>query len=370
MVDTVKKNRKIVMLTLTHCCNLRCTYCYETHGEMRLEYDHMIDIIEHEFRNSDGFDEIEFDLFGGEPFLEFCSIKKIVNYVKNRQLNKPYCFFASTNGTLIHGEIKNWLSCQKNFYCGLSYDGTPSMQDINRSNSSERIDLKFFKEMYKEQEIKMTISKETLPKLYEGVVFLEDFGFSVSCNLAYGIDWSDQENALTLEHQLKKLISRYLKNPEIKPCRLLRNNIDNLSRRLDKNFVYCGAGTSMISYDVDGKSYPCQFFMPLSCGEEKAKHSNSIKFHQSIIPNELLDTKCRCCVIKNICPTCYGANYVESNNIYKHSDSYCKLTKIITKAKSYFRAQQWELGQIKLSKDDEIAMLNSILIIQNKLDLQ
>ena len=364
-----KPKRKTVILTLTNQCNLNCSYCYEEHNTTKANYENIIKIIEKEFQKEDEFDEIEFDLFGGEPFLEFEMIKRIINFVETKCWTKPYLFFATTNGTLVHGKIKDWLQKQKNFHCGLSYDGNPAMQDINRTNSSKLIDLDFFKENYPEQEIKMTISEKTINNLYDGIVYLEDYGFNVSCNLAYGIDWSNHNNSIVLEQQLMLLIQRYLKNPHIVPSRLLESNIDDLSRKINKNHIYCGAGTAMAAYDVKGNGYPCQFFMPISCGEEKAKKSKSIKFPKNVIPNELIDEKCRECVIKNVCPTCYGANYVEFGNIFSHSESYCKLTKIITKAKAYLRAEQWKQGHLYLSKDEEIAMLKSITIIQKELKI-
>ncbi|MBF0235601.1 MAG: hypothetical protein HQK65_21575 [Desulfamplus sp.] len=209
----------------------------------------------------------------------------------------------------MQGEIKKWLENQSNFYCGLSFDGTPEMQNINRSNSSTKIDLAFFKRYYPDQEIKMTISKYTLDHIYEGVLYLERLGFNVSCNLAYGIDWSDETYSQILERELMKLIDYYLNNPQITPCRILKSNIDQLVSRQDKTFPYCGAGTALVAYDIDGKSYPCQLFMPISCGIEKAGNSENIKFHRGEIPQTQVEQKCLKCVVKNICPTCFGANY-------------------------------------------------------------
>lgn len=46
------------------------------------------------------------------------------------------------------------------------------MHNVNRSNSYDDIDLDFFLEMYPEQDVKMTVSRETLPHLAEGVIEL------------------------------------------------------------------------------------------------------------------------------------------------------------------------------------------------------
>lgn len=362
--------RKYLTITLTESCNLSCIYCYENHKSFNcMQLNTLKKIIESEMCVENDYDEIEIGLFGGEPFLKFDLIKEIYDYIITLNSNKKYIFFASTNGTLVHGEIKEWLKTHPFFICGLSYDGTPEMNDINRTNSSNLIDLDFFKNQYPNQPIKMTISKQTLSTLAEGVIYLHDKGFSVSCNLAYGLDWSDKMNVSNLERELMKLIDYYLNNPDIEPCSLINMPIHNIAliQKRPKYMRYCGAGISNIAYHINGTSYACQFFTPLSVGEEKAKESLNLTFYDESIPKEMIEEKCQHCVVQSICPTCYGSNYAATGNIYVHDDNYCKMTKIIMKARSYFKARQWKLGQLNLSSDEEILLLKSIQIIQENL---
>lgn len=369
IADTKKKT---VTLTLTENCNLNCVYCYEEHkANRKMSLETAKKIILAEMNKDDGFEFVYLDFFGGEPFLQFETLKEIVAFVKEQRFRKPYIMFATTNGTLIHGEVQKWLlenlDC---FVIGLSLDGTKQMHDINRCNSFDKIDLEFYKKYYPAQGVKMTISDKTLPMLFDGVKFCHDNGLVCNCNLAFGIDWSNEENQEILSRELMKLIDYYLAHPEIKPCSLLDTDIiklgyDNIS---EKNQKWCGAGTHMNTYDVDGNVYPCQFFMPLSAGEEKSKKAKDIVFHKDI-PAELLDDKCKDCVVKAACPTCYGSNYVSTGNLYKKDDNMCKLTKITLKARSYLRARQWEMGQLKLTEEEEQVLLRSVLKIQNELSV-
>lgn len=362
---------KVATITLTQKCNLACTYCYEHYKSQKvIDFETAKAIIDSEFAKLDEKERIEFDLFGGEPFLEFELIKRVTEYICSVKGNKQCQVFATTNGTLVHGEIQEWLrthSCC--FVCGLSLDGTREMHNINRSNSYDDIDLEFFLEMYPEQDVKMTISKETLPNLAEGVIELHRKGFLVSCNLAYQIDWSAKENLELLNRELLKLIDFYIENPDIEPCSMLEMGITNIGTTEDEALRFCGAGLSMHSYDVDGRVYPCQFFMPLSVGEEKAKKANEIVFPESVIAPELLDEKCRDCVIRSACPNCYGSNYASTGNIFNRDDNMCKLTKLILKARSYFRALQWKKGQLKGNEDEIQATLNAIIKIQENLKI-
>ena len=61
--------------------------------------------------------------------------------------------------------------------------------------------------------------------LADGVIALHKKGFLVSCNLAYGLDWSNPENADILNRELHKLIAFYLENPDIEPCSMLEMDI-------------------------------------------------------------------------------------------------------------------------------------------------
>lgn len=365
-----KTKRKYLTITLTESCNLSCIYCYENHKSANcMDIDTLKKIIELEMCADNDYDEVEIGLFGGEPFIKFDLIKDIYEYITTLNSSKKYIFFASTNGTLVHGEIKDWLKTHPFFVCGLSYDGTSEMNDINRSNSSKLIDLDFFKKQYPNQPIKMTISHNTLLSLAEGVIYLHNKGFDVNCNLAYGMDWSDKGNIDNLERELTKLIDYYLEHPNIQPCSLLNMPINNISLMYKKHrfMRYCGAGISSTAYHTDGTAYACQFFTPLSVGKEKAKKSLDLIFYDESIPEKYIEKKCRECVIQSVCPTCYGSNYAATGNIYIHDDNYCKMTKIIIKARSYFKAKQWQLGQLNLNPKEEQALLRSIQIIQNNL---
>lgn len=213
----------------------------------------------------------------------------------------------------------------------------------------------------------MTISQETLPYLSEGVIDLHKKGFLVSCNLAYEIDWSAEENISILTNELKKLIEYYLKNPNIEPCSMLEMPIACLDENSTFAVRYCGAGQHMSTYDIDGENYPCQYFMPLSIGTERAVLSQKIVFPGDNFSKDLLDEKCRDCIIQSCCPNCFGANYACTGDIYKRDENMCRLTKIMIKARSYFKAKQWELGQLKETGEELQSFLHAIVKIQNEL---
>lgn len=362
---------RVVTITLTQQCNLACSYCYEHHKtRSAMDFITAKSIIDAELKNTADDEAIEFDLFGGEPFLEFNLVQAITSYICQSKGKKKCTIFATTNGTLVHGEIQDWLVQHKScFVCGLSLDGTREMHNANRSNSYDDIDLNFFLTQYPQQDVKMTVSKESLPHLAEGVIDMHRKGFLVSCNLAYEIDWSASENINILSRELYKLIDFYLENPEIEPCSMLGMGIHAIAADADITPRFCGAGKYMRAYDVDGKVYPCQFFMPLSIGQERAASIKGIELPDDYLPQEQLDEKCRHCVICSICPNCFGANFASTGNIYHRDGNLCRLTKVIIKARSFFKARQWELGQLHESESDQQALLRAIVMIQENLNV-
>ena len=168
----------VFMMITNENCNLNCTYCYEHHKtDSLMSFETAKLIIDNELATSNDGETYEIEFFGGEPFLNFKLIKEIVEYVKSTYSHLKVYFNASTNGTLIHGEIKEWLLNNKDIFApGLSLDGTREMHNLNRpfknSNigSYDFIDIDFFRS-YENAHAKMTVSPATLPKMTEGMIF-------------------------------------------------------------------------------------------------------------------------------------------------------------------------------------------------------
>lgn len=359
-----EENIKTVVLILTHGCNLNCVYCYEHNkGEPFMELEKAKQIIESEMNAEDGYDRT-FEFFGGEPFLEFKKIVELHNYLSNKKWEKKWSVIITTNGTLVDKEIQDWLVQNKNtVQVALSADGTPYMHNINRSNSYESIDFGFFAKRW--SIAKMTISSQTLPYLSEGIIHLHNLGFkTVTSNLAFGIDWSEEKNLSIFATELHKLANFYIENPQITPANIMDLQIefiDPISRTTATR--YCGAGVQMIAYEVNGEYYPCHTFAPISVGNDIAKKSKALAFEKKI-SLEKLDEKCRNCIVANVCPNCYGINFSTTGNMYSKDESYCRMIKVQFLANAYFKYKQYEAGQLDLTPESEYRLLNNINLVQ------
>ena len=320
--------RRTCMLMITHACNLNCNYCYEPHkGHRYMELDLAKSIISREAQfvlESDEFDELGIDLMGGEPFTNFALIKDVVEWLETGSIRVPWICYVGTNGTLLSDEVKGWLQRHKNsiVVCA-SDDGDEQMQLTNRGTQNFDIDLRFFKELWPRQPLHMTVSKETLPSLAEGVLNIQRKGYEVDVSLAQGINWT-LEDAFVYREQLCKLKDTYLKDVSLIPINVLRRFVGVYSSAdVDrKQGKWCGAGKYMATYDIDGKMYGCHMFTPLVLGSDKALLADAVEWDS---PRCTTDHYCDRCVLRSFCPTCAGFNYKYRNDIAERDKCRCPM---------------------------------------------
>lgn len=327
-------------LIITDGCNLNCVYCYEHNKQARMmNFDTAKSIIDAEF--SKQFDFYNISFFGGEPFLNFPLIKRISEYIWNSEMSSKCKISVSTNGTMFDSEIRSWLTQNSHrFFIGLSLDGTEETQNRNRSNSSSLIDLDFILSL-KEVYIKATVSPYTIDHLFDDVKYLYSLGVEFTINLALDYKW-DMSNLDIFAKQMIKIVDWTLENDPPFLCRLLDVPMESVSPDSPKTVPkYCGAGTKLITYDVDGRRYPCQMFAPMSFKKDQL----AVEFTE-YIDICALDKKCQVCPLVAGCPTCYGANYNEFGNLYSKNLFICR-TVII----QYIAASNYWIRHIKAECD-------------------
>ena len=341
-----KKNKKklsrTIQITISERCNLNCVYCYEHEKDLtHLDVEKIKSIINESFRDSEEYSSIEFDFHGGEIALFFETIRETCEWLWKQPIKKSYICFASTNGTLIHGEMQKWFEKNRErFKLGVSLDGTRGMHNLNRSDSFDKIDLDFFLKNYPEQPCKMTVSKETLPHITEGIRFLHEKGFRVNANLAYGLDWTKDLLGVYRE-QLTELADFYLQNPDLNLVNLLAVPVWSVGvnamhpEKLERR-KWCGTGDPMICYSPEGKKYPCQAFLPSTGIKDGDKLFQDVDFEDFSL---FQDPKCDQCPFLPACPACYAHNYMATQNFGLRPIGLCNFRKVEALAASYLQGK-------------------------------
>ncbi len=108
---------KALCLHIAHDCNLRCRYCFAHGGEYMGKRELMspevgkkaIDFV---IRESGARRNIEIDYFGGEPLMNFETVKEITEYAKEegKKHNKNFRFTITTNGVLLDDKKMEYIN--------------------------------------------------------------------------------------------------------------------------------------------------------------------------------------------------------------------------------------------------------------------
>lgn len=364
----LKTMTKTIVLTITEACNLNCIYCYEDYKcNKSMDFKTAISIIDNELRQLPKDVCLDVSYIGGEPFLNFDLIKRVYEYYEQKNV-KNIKYTCSSNGTLVHGEIKEWVKTHfPKFSYNLSLDGIKCVQDYNRSNSFDMIDLEFYLELYKDKSfVKMTLHPDTIGYLAESVKYMHSLGIHVVANCAYGVDWTDENTLNVYKEQLVELIAFYLDNPNLTPCSILSQNINVLAYETSYK-PWCGID-KMTVFDVKGKGFPCHFFQDVTLGKELASNIPKLDYSNLV---EYMDEECKKCKFISICPTCLGSNYKANGCFGKRDMNVCKTFKLQLYANAllnFKKIEKYGLANIGLNEVEQMELYKGICKIQEFID--
>lgn len=320
-------SRKLCIST-NSTCNLNCIYCYEREKEY-LEFDEseaivIIDRILNEATEKG----TKIKLHGGEPFLVFRKIRHLCETIWAKNYPEKYRFHITTNGTLIHGEIQDWLFKNRDkIVIKLSLDGNRESSEINRPHSFDQIDFAFFVKTWPNLRVNMTVSPQTLPFMYENVKYIHSLGIKdIISHFALRTDWSGCSLEKTMYQQLIQISDYYLDHPDIQPWHLFGQDIGRTLYTKKRCVSSCNIGQEL-AYDFQTRQYyPCYMCFPSMAGEETSKELLDIDFTN---PDNIEEEVCLKCPFLNICSTCYAENYISRGAISRRDMSLCKYLKII-----------------------------------------
>jgi len=130
---------KQLILQVTQQCNLRCSYCaysgsydsQRTHSNQRMQLETAKKAIDFFLGRNNELADVIIGFYGGEPLLEFDLIRHCVEYAKGQVEGKRLRFNMTTNGTLLSGDIAEYL-VKNGFGLSISLDGSKDEHDANR----------------------------------------------------------------------------------------------------------------------------------------------------------------------------------------------------------------------------------------------
>ena len=133
---------KALCLHVSHDCNLRCRYCFADEGAYHsvretMSFETAKAAIDFLLRESGSRKVLEVDFFGGEPLMNFETVKNTVRYAKEEgaKRGKKFLFTTTTNGLLLDDEIIGFFNEEMENVV-LSLDGRREVHDAVRKTVS------------------------------------------------------------------------------------------------------------------------------------------------------------------------------------------------------------------------------------------
>jgi len=268
---------KALCLNIAHTCNLSCRYCFAGEGSYggedslmspevgKVAIDFLLD-------NSGGRKRLEVDYFGGEPLLNFETVKETTAYARQRarETGVEFGFTLTTNGLLLTEDVINYLQAE-GFSVILSLDGRKEVHDRMRRSpggdpSYEKVKerlLNFLARWNGNYYVRGTFTSYNLD-FSKDVAHMVDLGFrNISLEPAVSSpedDWAlSQKDLPYLEKEYERLAEYYLqKLHEKDPFDFFHFAVD-LDRGpcVYKRLSGCGAGNEYLAVTPTGELYPC-----------------------------------------------------------------------------------------------------------------
>lgn len=242
-------------ISITNKCNLKCSYCYERH--LNTKYGCITDetkTVIADFINRQNNASTVY-LFGGEPLLYKDTVKYYCENVKAEQ------FVITTNGTLLDEEFIKWCS-EKKITINMSHDG---IECTERGVDTVLLDanLKLLLKYQPETLVQLVYTEETLPKLYNNVIYLKNLGVKkVSATMDSFCTPEDSDGfGDILREQWRKIAE--IPDLFVYELAVKKKNI------LEKKRSICEICRDKMFINWDGQIYPCVQFQNLAeyrCG--------------------------------------------------------------------------------------------------------
>ncbi|MFV0519012.1 MAG: thioether cross-link-forming SCIFF peptide maturase [Lachnospirales bacterium] len=348
--DTVVK---ALCLHIAHDCNLKCEYCFAEEGEyhggkrslMSAEIGKKaLDLL---FEKSGTRRNLEVDLFGGEPLINFEVVKEIVDYGREleKNSNKKFRFTLTTNGTLLNDDnIEYIVKNMSNVV--LSIDGRKEVNDRVRYDYSNKGTYDKIVEKFQNVAtlrnqtnyyVRGTFTRYNLD-FAEDVMHLAELGFKqisvepvvTEIERPYSIR---EEDLPQIFAEYEKLANYIIKSREEgKWFNFFHFMIDlNHGPCLIKRVVGCGAGSEYLAVTPTGELYPCHQFVGVEnylLGDVYKGVVNEVTTTEFSACNIYAKDECRNCWNKFYCSGGCSANAKQQNDdIYKPYEIGCEMQK-------------------------------------------
>jgi len=340
--NKIKPAVKAMCLNIAHDCNLKCEYCFASQGNFKGERSLMsFEVGKKSFdylvKSSGKRVNLEVDFFGGEPLMNFETIKKLVDYGRSleEKNNKRFRFTITTNGVLLDDEKIDYINENMDNVV-LSIDGRKSVNDRMRKTVNDKgsydIIVKNFKNLVDKRGKKDYFARGTYTAynldFAEDVKHMRELGFE-KISVEPVVTKPEEKYALKDEHvellkkEYEKLAKMYIESfpDKNKAFQFFHFNVElDGGPCIYKRSIGCGAGTEYVAVTPEGDFYPCHQFVGekefiIGNTDDGITNETVIEMFRNVSVNE--KPKCKECWAKYYCSGGCHANAYNFNKDFK-----------------------------------------------------
>ncbi|MDD2493817.1 MAG: thioether cross-link-forming SCIFF peptide maturase [Tissierellia bacterium] len=340
--NKIKPAVKAMCLNMAHDCNLKCEYCFASQGNFKgkrslMSYEVGKKAFDYLVKSSGKRVNLEVDFFGGEPLMNFDTIKNLVEYGRSleEKHNKKFRFTITTNGVLLDDDKIDYIN-ENMSNVVLSIDGRKDVNDrmrktVNDKGSYDTI-INNFKKFVSKRGDKDYFARGTYTSynldFAEDVKHLNEIGFDI-ISVEPVVAKPEEKYALKDEHieilkkEYEKLAKYYI---DSYPDKNKRFQFYHFNIELDggpciyKRSIGCGAGTEYVAVTPEGDFYPCHQFVGekefiIGNVDEGITNEEVVSKFRNVSVNE--KPTCRQCWAKYYCSGGCHANAYNFNKDFK-----------------------------------------------------
>lgn len=340
-------------VNVSQACNLRCRYCFAGNGAFGqppalMTVETAKRTVDFFLQHSGKYNDLSLCFFGGEPLLNFNTMRQTVDYAEQRaeDSDKTFRFNVTTNGTLLSAPVRRFLTAHR-FGVIVSIDGSRDVHDamrpfINGQGSYDTIrdHLDAFQKELRPNEAAWTL-RATFTRYHlrfaDQVFHLASLGFQdisvepcTSDDPDLGIGWAELP---TLKAEYTNFTERYLE--AIRAGQRFsffhfRVMLDQ-TKRGTQRLTQCGAGNGYLAVSASGKLYPCHRLVGLEQYQIGSVHEGIMHpEHRELFASTHVNSKslCRKCWARYICGGgCHACAIQFNGNISMPYELECALVK-------------------------------------------
>jgi len=347
----------IIVVTLR--CDHICVYCHASAQNIKsinldMEIDTAKQVVNRIFESPGPDIVIEFQ--GGEPLLNFDTVKFIIEYAqeKNKMINKKLLISLVTNLSTMNNERLKYL-CKKKISLCTSIDGPEALHNKNRKVlfqlNSYKNTIRWFKTIQREYFGKVIYRPNALATItrysfsypeeivneyvklgLEGIHLRQLNPFGLAKKAWQRIGYSAQEFIDFYKKAFDYILELNLKG-KIFYERTARIFLMKILTDEDPGYFDlrspCGAGIGQLAYNYNGDVYTCDEGRMMSRMQDESFKLGNVKqnsYHdfintdtvKAVCTASVLDILpgCAVCVYKPYCGVCPIYNYVQNGNIF------------------------------------------------------